>query len=147
MPNPETDGITYKHFFFNDRMTVTGGWFNEWLSNDLNFSESADHFTGRITGLAKYYNEGKQFIHMGLGVRYTEAEKGQLRLRGKNESNISSNYVDTGLFDANDLINLSVEQLWSLDNFSFSAGICIVAGPMLMMVMSSLKDIISQPVM
>ncbi len=112
-------GVTYKHFFLDDRMTVTGGWFNGWLTNDLNFSESANTFTGRITALPKWYNDGKQFIHMGLGLRYTEAVDGMVRLKGKNESSISSNYVDTGDFPADDLINLSVEQLWSLDNFSF----------------------------
>ena len=113
------NGIIYKHYFLKDRMTLSAGWFNEWVSNSYDFSSSANSFTGRLTGLVKWQDEGKQFIHMGLGFRYVEAQDGVIRLRGKNESNVSSNYVDTGDMIADNQFNLSLEQLWSLQNFSF----------------------------
>ncbi len=111
-------GMIYKHFFLDDRATIAAGWFNSWIDNDYSFSESANTFTARITGLPKWYQDGAQYIHMGLGVRYVEAQDGVIRLKGKNESNITSNFVDTGNIEADSQFNLSFEQLWSLENFS-----------------------------
>ena len=112
------NGIIYRHFMLNDRMTFSGGWFNTWPGSGKGFSESQNSFTARLTGLTKWEQNGKQFMHMGLALRYVEAQDGKVRLRGKNQSNVSTNYVDTKDFAASHQINLGVEQLWSLENFS-----------------------------
>lgn len=57
-------------------------------------------------------------MHVAIGMRYVDAKENIVRLKNKNESNITSNYVDTGNMDASHQFNLSMEQLWSLDNFS-----------------------------
>jgi phosphate-selective porin OprO/OprP len=116
--NSRNNGIIYRHFLMKDRMTISAGVFNQWPGNGKNLDEGATTFTARITGLPKWENEGKTFMHSGIGVRYVEAENGVIRLKGKNESNISTNYVDTGNMNASHQWNVSVEQLWSLENFS-----------------------------
>lgn len=57
-------------------------------------------------------------MHTGVSFRYVDAKNGILRLKNKNESNITSNYVDTGNLAATSQINLGFEQLWSMQNFS-----------------------------
>jgi phosphate-selective porin len=111
-------GIVYRHFLLNDRMTISGGWFNNWLAKGGSLSESVNTYTARVTGLPKWVNNGKQFMHMGVSIRYLGAQNGMERLQGKNESNVSTNYVDTKSFSASHQLNLGFEQLWSLENFS-----------------------------
>ncbi|MCU0404896.1 MAG: porin [Chitinophagaceae bacterium] len=112
------NGIQYRQFLLNNRMTISGGWYNKWPFNGRSFAESPNTFTARITGLPKWEKNGKQFMHTGIAVRYAEADNNTLRLKGKNESNVSTNYVDTKNFEGTHQWNLGIEQLWSLENFS-----------------------------
>jgi phosphate-selective porin OprO and OprP len=112
------NGIQYRKFLLNNRMTISGGWFNKWPFNGQSFDESPNTLTARITGLPKWEKNGKQFMHAGISVRYAEANNNTIRLRGKNESNVSSNYVDTKEFEGTHQWNIGIEQLWSLENFS-----------------------------
>ena len=107
-------GIVLKKYLFNDRMTIAGGWFNDWFSGGTGINT----FTTRITGLPKWESGGKQFMHSAVSLRYTDAIDGKVRLKGKNETNIGTDYVDTKSFTANHQLNLGIEQLWSLENFS-----------------------------
>ncbi|PKB18591.1 phosphate-selective porin O/P [Flavobacterium sp. 5] len=116
--NSRNIGIIYHHFFMNNRLTAAAGVFKDFIGDDKSFSSSNTTFTARITGLPKWQNEGKEFMHMGVGVRYVDSKNDIVRLKGKNESNITTSYVDTGDMDASHQLNLSMEQLWSLDNFS-----------------------------
>ncbi|MBK0369140.1 porin [Flavobacterium agrisoli] len=116
--NSRNIGFIYHHFFLNNRLTASAGLYKDWIGNDTNFSDSNTTITARITGLPKWQNEGKQFMHMAVGMRYVNAPSDVIRLKGRNESNITTNYVDTGNLNASSQFNLSMEQLWSLDNFS-----------------------------
>ncbi len=116
--NSRNIGIVYRRFLWQDRATLSAGWFNNWFTDNQKFNASANTYTARITALPKYELGGKRFIHLGVGVRYVEAENGVIRLKGKNELNIGSNYVDTKEMPASHQWNLGVEQLWSLENFS-----------------------------
>lgn len=111
-------GFTYHHFFLNNRISASGGLYKDWISSGESFSNSNTTFTARVTGLPKWENDGKQFMHMGVSFRYVDTQNGIVRLKNKNESNITSNYVDTGDLAANHQMNLGFEQLWSLQNFS-----------------------------
>jgi phosphate-selective porin len=111
-------GFTLSRTFMKDRVTASAGWFNDFLISGEKFKESGSTFTARITGLPRYSPKGNEFLHVGLGYRYLEAEKGVLRLKGRNEVNIGANYVDTRDFSASNSHNFSFEQLWSLQNFS-----------------------------
>ena len=116
--NSRNIGATLGRTMAHDRITIVGGWFNNWWVDNQSFNESANTFTVRVTGLPIYEENGKRFLHVGIAYRYLEAENGVLRLKGKNESNISSNYVDTKDFPGDHLQNIGFEQLWSLQNFS-----------------------------
>jgi hypothetical protein len=106
-------GVVYRHFFLNNRLTASAGWFNDFINGKGN-----NTFTARVTGLPKWVDNGKWFIHSGMGLRYVQAKEGTVRLKGKNQSNVSSNYTDTKDFAADHQVNLNFEQLWSLENFS-----------------------------
>jgi len=107
-------GISLKKYLLKDRMTIAGGWFNDWFSG----GSGANTFTTRITGLPKWELEGKHYMHSAVSLRYAEAVDGKVRLKGKNETNVGTDYVDTKSFDANHQLNVGVEQLWSMENFS-----------------------------
>jgi phosphate-selective porin len=106
-------GVVYKHYFMKDRLSAAAGWFNDFIQGQGN-----NTFTARVTGLNKWEEKGKQFVHTGFGFRYVQAKEGTIRLRGKNQSNVGSNYVDTKDFAADYQMNFSFEQLWSLENYS-----------------------------
>lgn len=110
------DGIVLRQFLWNNRMTVAAGWFNDFIRGT-----GVNTFTGRLTGLPVWSQGGKHFLHSALSFRYVEAANGTIRLKGKNQSNVTSDYVDTGSFTADHQFNLGVEQLWSMDNFSILA--------------------------
>ncbi len=111
-------GFRFNKSFLNDRMTASAGLFNDWFIKGQSFSESANTFAARVTALPLYEENGRRFVHIGASVRYLEAENGVLRYKGRNESNVSSYYVDTKDFPASNSWNFGFEQLWSVDNFS-----------------------------
>ena len=116
--NSRNIGLKLGRTFMNDRMTVAAGWFNDWFTQGQSFSESANTFTARVTALPVFEDNGKRFLHLGLSTRYLEEENGVLRYKGRNESNVSSNYVDTKDFTASHSWSFGFEQLWSVNNFS-----------------------------
>ncbi|MFD2890742.1 porin [Flavobacterium chuncheonense] len=116
--NSRNNGVIYRHFFYNNRLTASGGIFKKWPDSDKSFANTNTTMTARITALPIWNNEGKQFIHSAVGIRYVDAKNDIIRLKNKNESNITTNYVDTGDMNASHQFNLSMEQLWSLQNFS-----------------------------
>lgn len=111
-------GLKFNKTFLNDRITTAVGWFNDWFTQGQNFSESANTFAFRFTALPIYEDQGKRFVHIGASTRYVESENGVLRYKGKNESNVSSYYVDTKDFAADHSWSFGLEQLWSINNFS-----------------------------
>ena len=107
-------GIVFKKYLFNDRMTIAGGWFNDWFSG----GPGTNTFTTRITGLPKWQLEGKQYIHSAVALRYTQAVNDAVTLKGKNQTNVGTYYVNTKSFTAGNQLNLGIEELWSMENFS-----------------------------
>ena len=59
IPNRGT-GIKLSNFAFDRRLTWAVGWFNDWLFTDESLDESDNIFTGRITGLPVYADEGRR---------------------------------------------------------------------------------------
>ena len=107
-------GVVLKHYLFNDRMTLAGGWFNSGIAD----GPSVNTFTGRVTALPKWENNGKAFMHTALAFRYTDDTDGTISLKGKNETAEGTDYVSTGAIDAKHQWNMGIEQLWSMQNFS-----------------------------
>jgi phosphate-selective porin OprO/OprP len=95
-----------------DRMTWSGGWYNDWLESGASFEDNANDYVARITGLARVSDDNHSFWHLGLGLRRVGPDAGVIRLSGRPESNVADRYVDTGEFAADYAGSLSVESVW-----------------------------------
>jgi phosphate-selective porin OprO/OprP len=95
-----------------DRMTWAGGWYNDWLESGASFSDNANDYVGRVTGLARVSADNRNFLHLGMGLRRVGPDAGMIRLSGRPESNVADRYVDTGEFAADYARSLSVEAVW-----------------------------------
>jgi phosphate-selective porin len=109
-------GLRLSNTMAGDRMTWTAGWYNDWWTEDEAFDESGNQF-GRITGLPYWANDGADYVHLGLSLRYTGANEGVLRFRARPESNTASYYVDTGDLIADHANETSVETIWGRGPF------------------------------
>ncbi|MEQ1892346.1 MAG: porin [Planctomycetota bacterium] len=103
------------------RMTAAAGVFNNWFVDGDSLEESGTDVTTRITGLVRDEAEGKSFLHLGFSSRYVGAENGVLRYKGRPESNVTDNYVDTGDLPGDHAWHLSLEALWNEGPFSLLA--------------------------
>jgi phosphate-selective porin OprO/OprP len=95
-----------------DRMTWAVGWFNDWLETDATFSDNANDYVARITGLVKASSDNFDYVHLGLGLRRVGPDAGTIRLSGRPESNVADKYLDTGDFAADYAGELSLEAVW-----------------------------------
>ncbi len=89
-------GVRFSNAILGDRMTWSGGWFNNWLDNDLSFSESGQIFAGRVTGLAMDQDGGRELLHLGVSAVYREAENGSFKSKSIPEVYEAPDFVDTG---------------------------------------------------
>jgi phosphate-selective porin OprO/OprP len=95
-----------------DRMTWAAGWYNDWLETGASFSDNANDYVGRITGLAQVSPDNRNFLHLGVGLRRVGPDAGMIRLSGRPESNVADRFVDTGEFAADYAGSLSIESVW-----------------------------------
>jgi len=111
-------GLSLSNTAFRKRMTYTTGWFNDWWVHAKDFDTAGNHFASRVTGLVSINEDGSRYLHLGASARYAGADLGAIRLRGKPESNVTSNYVDTGNIPASNQKEFGLEALWARDGYS-----------------------------
>jgi phosphate-selective porin OprO/OprP len=104
-----------------DRMTWAVGWFNDWMETGASFSDNANDYVGRITGLLRESPDNTDYLHLGLGVRRVGPDAGIIRMSGRPESKVTEKYVDTGEFTADFTGELSLEAIWNRGPFGISA--------------------------
>jgi len=114
-------GVKLSNSILNERMTYAVAWYNDWLFHGQSFGESANTFTGRLTFLPIYSQGGANYLHLAAAYRYAGAENNTIRLKGKPESNIASNYVDTGNLLASYQNEIGIELLANHGPFSVLA--------------------------
>lgn len=103
------------------RMTASAGVFNDaWFSGD-SLADNGTDVSTRLTGLLWDEREGKSFMHLGVAGRYVGADNDTLRYKGRPESNVADNYVDTGNLTADHAWHLGLEALWNEGPFSVLA--------------------------
>jgi phosphate-selective porin OprO/OprP len=95
-----------------DRMTWAAGWFNDWLESGATFSDNANDYVARITGLAKASPDNLDYVHVGLGLRRVGPDAGLIRMSGRPESNVADKYLDTGEFAADYVGEIALEAVW-----------------------------------
>ncbi len=90
-------GLRLNRTVLDQRATLAFGAFNDWWAQDVDYDDSGWDFTGRATALPLWSEEGRRFLHVGGAWRYTGADNGLLRYRGRPESNVADYYVDAKL--------------------------------------------------
>ena len=94
-------GVRFSGTAAGERMTWSAGWFNNWLDDDLSFSESGQIAAGRVTGTPILADGGRRLLHLGVSAVYREAPNGSLKSRSIPEVYEAPDFVDTGTFPAN----------------------------------------------
>lgn len=95
------------------RMTWAGGIFNNWLDTSQSLDESDTQAVGRVTGLPFISEDESHLVHLGFGLRHTDAQEG-LRYRVRSEFQQSPIFVDTGLLQADHALLYNLEAAWRL---------------------------------
>lgn len=92
-------------------MSWAVGIFNNWMEQDGNLADNSTQYVARVTGLPAYSADESNLLHLGLGFRYSNAQKG-LGYRTTPEFDNSPNFIDTGFFDADASMTYDVEAAW-----------------------------------
>jgi len=99
----------------DQRMTWAGGVFNDWFDTGDSFSDGANQVVGRVTWLPFISEDESNLLHLGLGMRYTDANEG-LRYSTEPEFNKAPLYVDASVggtpFAADSAMLYQLEASW-----------------------------------
>jgi phosphate-selective porin OprO/OprP len=113
-------GLRFNRAAAAERMTLAFGVYNDWFTTDPTWDESGTTLAGRVSGLPWMDASGRRFLHVAGAFRRNGADLGTLRFKGRPESNVTDNYVDTGSIPASHATQLGVEALWNEGPFSLT---------------------------
>jgi phosphate-selective porin OprO and OprP len=88
------------------------GWFNDWWTTNQAFDDSGNDFAARLTAVPYWSDGGANYLHLAVSGRYTGADAGSLRLRGRPESNVTAYDVDTDQLAGDHANALGLESAW-----------------------------------
>jgi len=111
-------GVRLNRTVADDRITLAAGAYNDWFTTSRSYRDSGWDYSARITGLPYWGEGGRRFLHLGGSWRYVGADGGTLRYKGRPESNVTDDYVDTGAFAASHANHFGAEALWNEGPFS-----------------------------
>jgi phosphate-selective porin OprO/OprP len=97
-------GIVLSGTEFDGRMSWAGGLFNDWLDTGGSRSDSSNQFIGRLTGLPMITQDESNLLHLGIGIRLSDAKEG-FATATEPEVNMSPAFLDTGEFRTADGID------------------------------------------
>ena len=101
-------GIVLNGTIPSERVSWAAGVFNDWFDAGEKLDEGATQVVGRITALPYVSEGGGSLLHLGLGMRHTNAKQG-LQYRTEPEFNLAPDFVDTKLFEANSAMTYDFE--------------------------------------
>jgi phosphate-selective porin OprO/OprP len=104
-------GVVWSGNAAGTRMSWQAGIFNPWLDTDDSISNAPTQFVGRVTGVPWSSTDSSNLIHLGAGLRYSNAKAG-VRYFTEPEFNQSPIYVDTGEIEADDAYTWDLEASW-----------------------------------
>lgn len=93
------------------RMSWAGGVFNDWLDTGKSFSNSANQVIARVTGLPLVTEDESNLLHLGLGLRYSDAREGLQYATGP-EFNQAPLFVNTDPLDVEGFMTYDMEAAW-----------------------------------
>jgi phosphate-selective porin OprO/OprP len=102
------------------RISWAGGIFSDFIDEDLSVGDATTSVTGRVTWLPYLSEDESNLLHLAIGARLSNGEQ-PVRYRVKPEFNKSPMFVDTGLFDADRIDQLSLEASWRRGPFWLAA--------------------------
>lgn len=114
-------GLRWNRTAAAERLTLSLGVYNDWLTTDPTWEDSGTTVAGRVTGLAWMDTSGRRFLHLAGAFRRNGADEGVLRLKGRPESNVTDNFVDTGSIPASHASQYGLEALWNEGPVSLTA--------------------------
>jgi len=88
-------GVLMDNVYLDDRMSLNLGLFRESTGTPISRTRGGYSFTGRVTGLPWYEEEGRRLLHLGMSYSYRNPD-GQVRFQQRPETFLASRYVDTG---------------------------------------------------
>ena len=97
MPSRNT-GAVLSGTALNQRMSWAGGLFNDFLEDGKSLGNSATQLVGRVTWLPYVSEDDSNLVHLGFGLRYSDAKEG-LGYLTEPEFNKAPVYVDTTVND------------------------------------------------
>jgi phosphate-selective porin OprO/OprP len=112
-------GITVRRLFGKKHnVNLSAGVYNDWFVNDDDFDDSGTDATVRLTGLVWSADKDRSYLHVGSSWRYFGADNDTMRYKGRPESNVTSNYVDSGNLSGDHARHLGFEGLWNVRGWS-----------------------------
>ena len=102
-------GVRFWNSLAAGRMTWSAGWFNDWLSDGLTFSQSGNLFAGRVSGLPFESNGGRRLLHLAMSAVYRQAHDGSFKSKSVPEVYEAPDFVDTGSFPADHSTSIGAE--------------------------------------
>jgi len=91
--------------------TWAAGGFNNWIDSGESFSDTSNQLVGRVTWVPAVSEDESNLLHLGLGLRYSDAKQ-PVRARTEPEFNNAPQYVDTGPLSADDVMTYNLEAYW-----------------------------------
>ncbi|MEH6517859.1 MAG: porin [Halioglobus sp.] len=103
-------GVVMAGTLLDDRMTLAGGAFNNWLDKDQpnSFSDNATQYVGRATWIPLLSGNESTLLHLGLGLRHSDSEEGFVTQSGP-EFNRAPDYVATAVFSPEESMTYQAE--------------------------------------
>lgn len=104
-------GIVLNGMALDGWMTWAGGAFNNWIDSDTSFDETANQYVGRITWVPFVSDDESNLLHVGGGLRYSDAKQG-IRFKSRPEVGDTPVFVDTDLLSAESYLTSNLELYW-----------------------------------
>jgi phosphate-selective porin OprO and OprP len=103
-------GVVMAGSIFDDRVSLAGGAFNNWLDKDQpnSFSDNATQFVGRATWAGLHSKNESTLLHLGFGLRHSDSEEGFIT-QGGPEFNKAPDYLETGFFSPEESMTYQAE--------------------------------------
>ncbi len=93
------------------RMTWAGGLFYNFIDSDDSIGSTPTQLIGRATWLPFISDDESNLVHVGFGLRHSNAKQG-LQYLTEPEFNKSPIFVDTGFIDADNAMQYNLEASW-----------------------------------
>ena len=105
-------GLMFRHTEAHERMFWAVAATTIGRSTDDNRTESDIAFTGRLTGLPLFRDEGRRLLHLGLSYSARNPSNDEIQVAARPEARFAPFFIDTGTIAADSATLVGVELAW-----------------------------------